>query len=65
MAQDDEVISRSEMEVVELSDSEIERLRELCLAGWEEIAAKGPIAAKAIQILKDYHKIQASSGAGR
>ena len=65
MAQDDEVISQSGMKVVELSDAEIKRLRELCLAGWEEIAAKGPLAGKAIQILKDYHKIQASSGSER
>jgi len=58
MAQDDEAIEDSGLTTVQLADEEAMKLRELCLAGWEEIAAQGPSAYEAVSILKDFYGIQ-------
>lgn len=48
-------IAEAGVTLVQLSDDEIKSLRAMSQQSWDEIAAQGPLAKQAIQIIKDYY----------
>lgn len=52
---DEESIYGADLVVVQLSDEEINKLRELAYQTWEITETKGPLAEKAVKIIKDYY----------
>ncbi|MBA7668917.1 hypothetical protein ES703_77037 [subsurface metagenome] len=49
-------LAGSGVRLVTLSDEEVAKVRELAFETWEAVAAKGPTAKEAVEIIKNYYK---------
>ena len=50
------IVEKDKVQLLTLPDAEYAKLQKAAFKTWEDVAKKGPACAKAIQMLKDFHK---------